>query len=302
MTTVRASVAAFLKSVPDDVRVGVVSFAGKAKLELAPTTDQGKVQSAVNGLESDGETALYDGLDLGVRTLGTKGERSILLLSDGGDTASSKATQASVTAAIKAQKVRTEAVAFKTSESDQSALKAFASAGRRQRRLRRQLRCACRAPSPPRPRPSRRSSRFSLPLPAGSQRRAERHGARARPTARRSPTSALVDFGAGVGPEPPRPPPSRATRRSSARPRRRWRRQPARQLPGPRASRRCSASRLGAVFLGVSSAWHRARERPLQVRSPDAGREHRALRLRRTPSGEPRAAGARPLREPRVPR
>jgi tight adherence protein B len=129
MRTVRAAVAAFLKSVPDDVRVGLVSFAGSARLELAPTTDQGRVQSAVNSLESDGETALYDGLDLGVRALGSKGERSILLLSDGADTASSKASQASVTAAIKAQRVRTEAVAFKTSEGDQSALKAFAAAG-----------------------------------------------------------------------------------------------------------------------------------------------------------------------------
>src|SRR3712207_4005282 len=48
MATVRAAVAAFLKSVPDDVRVGVVSFSGSARLRLSPTTDQGKVQSAVN--------------------------------------------------------------------------------------------------------------------------------------------------------------------------------------------------------------------------------------------------------------
>ena len=129
MRTVRAAVGAFLKSVPDDVRVGVVSFSGTAKLQIAPTTDQGKVQSAVNGLESSGETALYDGLDLAIRSLGAKGERSILLLSDGGDTASARASRASVTAAIKAQKVRTEAVAFKTSDGDQSALKAFAAAG-----------------------------------------------------------------------------------------------------------------------------------------------------------------------------
>jgi tight adherence protein B len=128
MATVRSAVAAFLKSVPDDVRVGVVSFSGKAVVNLAPTGDHGKVQSAVNDLKSDGETALYDGVSLAVRTLGSKGERSILLLSDGGDTAS-KATQAQATSALKSGGVRAEAVSFKSTEGNVSVLKGFASAG-----------------------------------------------------------------------------------------------------------------------------------------------------------------------------
>lgn len=128
MATVRTAVGAFLKSVPDDVRVGLVAFSGKAVVKLAPTTDQGKVQSAVNDLESDGETALYDGVTLAVKTLGTKGERSILLLSDGGDTAS-KSTQAQATAALKTNDVRAEAVSFKSTEGNVSVLKGFATAG-----------------------------------------------------------------------------------------------------------------------------------------------------------------------------
>lgn len=127
MATVRSAVAAFLKSVPDDVRVGLVSFSGKAVVKLAPTADQGKVQSAVNDLKSDGETALYDGVTLAVKTLGAKGERSILVLSDGGDTAS-KATQAQAVAALKGAKVRAEAVSFKSTEGNVSVLKGFASA------------------------------------------------------------------------------------------------------------------------------------------------------------------------------
>jgi tight adherence protein B len=129
MATVRAAVAAFLRSVPGDVRVGLVSFSGTAKLNLAPTTDQGKVQSAVNALKADGETALYDAVAMAVQTLGTKGERSILLLSDGGDTASKAATQASAVASLKSAKVRAEAVSFKSSEGDTAALQQFASAG-----------------------------------------------------------------------------------------------------------------------------------------------------------------------------
>ncbi len=128
MATMRSAVAAFLKNVPDDVRVGLVSFSGKAVVNLKPTTDHGKVQSAVGNLESDGETALYDGVALAVKTLGSTGERSILLLSDGGDTAS-KATQAQATAVLKSNDVRAEAVSFKSTEGNVSVLKGFASAG-----------------------------------------------------------------------------------------------------------------------------------------------------------------------------
>ncbi|NYG07705.1 tight adherence protein B [Phycicoccus badiiscoriae] len=128
MATARAAAAAFLKSVPDDVRVGVVSFSGKAVVDLAPTGDHGKVQTAVDNLKSSGETALYDGVALAVQTLGSKGERSILLLSDGGDT-TSKTTQAQANDALKSGGVRAEAVSFKSTESNVSVLKGFASAG-----------------------------------------------------------------------------------------------------------------------------------------------------------------------------
>lgn len=128
MATVRSSVAAFLKSVPSDVRVGLVSFSGKAYQRLAPTRDHAKVQSAVNALKSDGETALYDGITLGVKTLGATGERSILLLSDGADTASS-ATRDAAAAALTSGKVRLEAVAFKTKDSDTTVLAGLAKAG-----------------------------------------------------------------------------------------------------------------------------------------------------------------------------
>ncbi|WP_406831792.1 VWA domain-containing protein [Pedococcus sp. KACC 23699] len=128
MATVRSAVAAFLKSVPADVRVGLVSFSGKAVVGLPPTADQGKVQSAVDNLKSSGETALNDAMVLAVKTLGTTGERSILLLSDGGDTAS-RATQAQAVAALKANHIRAEAVSFKSTEGNASVLKGFADAG-----------------------------------------------------------------------------------------------------------------------------------------------------------------------------
>ncbi|SDP25873.1 tight adherence protein B [Pedococcus dokdonensis] len=199
MATVRSAVAAFLKSVPDDVRVGVVSFSGKATLDLAPTADQGKVQAAVNDLTADGETALYDGVNLAVRTLGSRGERSILLLSDGGDTASS-ATQATTVAALKSAKVRAEAVSFKSTDSNVSVLQSFTKAGGGS------VVSAANAGSVQNAFTSAAKTlasqlSFSMPLPAGvggaqNIKIAGKSGGKA------FATTALVDFGAGVAASP----------------------------------------------------------------------------------------------------
>ena len=62
MATVRSAAAAFLKDVPQDVAVGLVSFAGTAGVDVAPDQDHGRVQKAVNALRSRGETTLYDGV------------------------------------------------------------------------------------------------------------------------------------------------------------------------------------------------------------------------------------------------
>ena len=86
MATVRTAVGDFLAAVPADVKVGVVSFANTSGVDVAPTTDRAKVRREVSSFVASGETALYAGVQDAVKALGTKGERSIVLLSDGGDT------------------------------------------------------------------------------------------------------------------------------------------------------------------------------------------------------------------------
>ncbi len=137
MATVRSATAEFLKDVPDDVKVGVVSFASTSGVDVAPTTDHSKVSSAVASLVSRGETALYAGIQDAVAALGTEGERSIVLLSDGGDTvaaieggkAEEKAQRKAAADALTKAKVRAEVVAFKTDESNNDVLKQFVTAG-----------------------------------------------------------------------------------------------------------------------------------------------------------------------------
>jgi tight adherence protein B len=129
MQTVRTSVAAFLADAPEDVAVGLVSFAGTAGVDVPPTLDRARVQRAVNGLKSQGETSLYDALAVAAPALARFDDRSLILLSDGGDTVSHKATRAQATNLLKQYGVRAEVVAFKTAESDTSVLKGFALAG-----------------------------------------------------------------------------------------------------------------------------------------------------------------------------
>ncbi len=131
MAVVRSSVAAFLASAPNDVKVGVASFASTAGVDLDPTTDRVRVQAVVDSLRSTGDTALNAGVQAAVTSLGTTGERSIVLLSDGGESiATDKAAALAQTVALLGQQhVRAEVVAFATAESDTAALAAMASAG-----------------------------------------------------------------------------------------------------------------------------------------------------------------------------
>ena len=119
MATVREAVRDFLDEVPKDVLVGVVSFASTAGVDVAPTTDHSQVSRAVGALRSEGGTSLYQAVQISVSALGTEGERSMILLSDGGDTVAAdegeanaiKERQAAIDAVTKA-KVRAEIISF----------------------------------------------------------------------------------------------------------------------------------------------------------------------------------------------
>ena len=131
MATVRAATAQYLRDAPADVQVGVATFADTAGVDLAPTLDRAAVQRVVDGLVSRGDTSLYAGVQNAITSLGTVGDRSIVLLSDGADTiaADKAAARSAVTAALTAAGVRTDVVQFKTTDPDAvTALHGFAAA------------------------------------------------------------------------------------------------------------------------------------------------------------------------------
>ncbi|MFN2625042.1 MAG: type II secretion system F family protein, partial [Mycobacteriales bacterium] len=123
----KAAALAFLAAVPADVGVGLVAFADQPRVVVAPTARRAAVRNAVAALTPSGETSLYDAVLLGVRTVGTTGARSLLVLSDGGDT-TSVATASQAVQAVAASGVSIDAVAFRTSESVSGVLTQIATA------------------------------------------------------------------------------------------------------------------------------------------------------------------------------
>ena len=78
----------FLSTAPADVRIGLVAFAGDLGTVVEPTTDHDAVRSALSDIELRKGTAVYDGIGMGLDLVGAEGSRSLLVLSDGGDTSS----------------------------------------------------------------------------------------------------------------------------------------------------------------------------------------------------------------------
>jgi Ca-activated chloride channel homolog len=90
LSSAQQAATGFLQSVmkPGD-KAFAVSFARRPRLEIAPTDDIGAVVQAISGLQAVGDTALHDAL---VHSLyyfrGVKGQRALVLLSDGDDNSS----------------------------------------------------------------------------------------------------------------------------------------------------------------------------------------------------------------------
>lgn len=119
----------YLSTVPPDLMVGLLAFSDVPRMIVGPTQDRGAVSRGLTGLVASGETSLYDALQLATQTLGTQGSRSLILLSDGGDTVSKSSMESSL-AAITSASIRVDVVGFRTDESQNSVLTSVASAGK----------------------------------------------------------------------------------------------------------------------------------------------------------------------------
>src|SRR3954470_4797854 len=126
LTGAKAAAEAFLAAVPPDVRVGLVTFSDTAHVLVRPSTDRAALRRAVTALRTSGETALYDGVALGLQTLGDAGARTIVLLTDGADTRS-KTKLGALLPRVQQSKVTIDAVGFRTTDAQSAPLRAIAS-------------------------------------------------------------------------------------------------------------------------------------------------------------------------------
>ena len=127
----RNAATSFVSSMPPDTRIAVVGFGTVATIRSPFTTDHGKTTAALSALQVRGQTALHDAVIVASKLFeneklspGTR--RVMVLLSDGGDTAS-KSSLAGASQALRAADVALSAIALATRESDSAALQILTS-------------------------------------------------------------------------------------------------------------------------------------------------------------------------------
>ena len=87
----QAAAKEFVSSLPEQLNIGLISFAGSAQLLVPPTQDHAQVNAAIDGLKLDKSTAIGDATKLGLQVIedqakGTSGKKvdgAIVLMSDG---------------------------------------------------------------------------------------------------------------------------------------------------------------------------------------------------------------------------
>jgi tight adherence protein B len=122
----KAAALTFLDTVPDDVYVGIVTFADDVTGAVVPTQDRSEARSVIEDIELTPQTHLYDGVMAAVDMAGTDGQRSVLVLSDGADTGDTELDQ--VTKSVTDAEVLLDVVAIEQTGQAKIALEQLADA------------------------------------------------------------------------------------------------------------------------------------------------------------------------------
>jgi tight adherence protein B len=106
----------FIKSAPDDVYIGLVTFASEVETNVTPTQDREALLEAIDALTLTADTKLYEGVLQAVEVAGSEGVGTVLLLSDGKNTDPSTKLS-DVTAELEKDDVRVDVVGLDQSVS-----------------------------------------------------------------------------------------------------------------------------------------------------------------------------------------
>jgi tight adherence protein B len=111
ITEAKAAALTYLENVPENVKVGIVTFDNDVNVRQEPSLDHEASKAVINALTLKQNTALYEGVKTAITTAGSgKGQRQVLVLSDGLD--NTKAPLQPVLDAIKAAKIKVDVVSL----------------------------------------------------------------------------------------------------------------------------------------------------------------------------------------------
>ena len=129
MAAAKAAAGSFINRMPPQARIAVVGFGRMAVVASGLGLDRAVTHFAINSLRPNGETALFDAVALAADQFSpAAGRRSIVVLSDGADTASVARPDA-VQAKVAAAHARVDAAVLRSPESDANVLASMAAAG-----------------------------------------------------------------------------------------------------------------------------------------------------------------------------
>ena len=119
----RTAVQGFVEAMPSGVEMSLVGFGESVEVIVPFTTESDDILGGVSQLRAGGETALYDGLIEAVSGFGQEAgkRRTVVLLSDGGDTVSDADLESAIVAVIGSE-ARLIMVELESPESDRAAL------------------------------------------------------------------------------------------------------------------------------------------------------------------------------------
>jgi len=129
LAAAKEAAAQFIEEMPAGVEMSIIAFGNSPSLAAEFTDDKQTLLASVGLLAARGETALYDGLGTAATLLGSEDEvgRTIVLLSDGGDTVSSRSLDDAI-GSLGGLDAAFYAVELQSPENDSEALQALATA------------------------------------------------------------------------------------------------------------------------------------------------------------------------------
>ncbi len=125
LTAAKKAASEYVRTLPADVQIGLISFNSQVNAVVNPTADKDAVIAAIEGLVAGKKTAMYDGLIGGLDMADPDSGARILVLSDGGDSASA-ATLEDVTSRAAADGVALDVVALTPSVAHAEVLRTIA--------------------------------------------------------------------------------------------------------------------------------------------------------------------------------